>query len=667
MLKNIPEDLKKKLESSLRSAERMTNYSQYFMSRDSEFNILDNDSRRDSIESKYLAQSTRRSTIVGSPVESQLMFRVIQPAVSSLSKKMLRSRVFGQFQPSAEIANHDEQIAITEAATEVIHHDFKNNKDFAQFVTDVIRSTLLYPVTCVRSQYMDDIVSKEERHENVSEEQLFQLENDPTYEIVEIIPNEEQEGLEEEALELQFEDQLLLGITYTVIGNRLVDKSRTENDMIRYYDLVVDKSATSFEDNQLIGESVKLTKDQFLEKYQTENWEDFDPEKYWQEEDGEHNKRVTVMDVHTSVRENDQTKIYHVIAIEQEQNICYLEDVGFMPYTLIRYDSIPGTLTGTSVAERIQQHDAIATTLTRTLASAALESSSVQKVVKEGGARPLAQVVGKENDRSVKVVGEGGDVNYIAAPFPADVITFMNESKEEALAIGGTGGEYDPPSSSNISVYESVIREENAASVNDMRLTILGEAFCNILQNNYRLLVKYADSKAVFNPRSGQIVNYDLTMWPSEMRMDPKIGYGRGMAASDIVAIEKMIAYQYDSIQRGIPLASAPEIMSSLHDYADALGVDGERYFQIPEEAPGQDDDAAAAQNAIIQLEQQKLQLQAQNMQLDIQLKQIELELKREEASAGATAKQQEIDIKQQEIDFKYDKLALEKDMDMNL
>jgi len=559
-MKKIEPKLKERLRISLENVAFVSENNTHKMhshDENDQTNIVLGKSNRNEVELKYLGQSTKRSSVVGSPVENQLLCKAIQPAISKLTKKLLQSRRYGSFMPSEEINDPNEQISISESATDLVHDDLTNNPEYVQIISDIIRSTFLYPITCIRSTYRKDVQRVEENYDNVTAAGLQDLQNDQNYNILEVnqvesemptlagLPTPPVEGGELMTPEMMLssagpESLGLLQPSYSVQGERVIDRSKTKISLVPYYDMIVDNNASSVNDIMLIGEQRNYTKKAFLAKYDPKDWEGFKINEYFDVEADDRTENV--IDCHVKVEMNDKISIYHVIAIRDTENICFIEDVGLMPYQLIMYDNIPNSLSAVSVAERIIDHEGIVSTLLRSLTHAALESSHVQKVVVADASRNLAEVVGKYQNRSVKVVANKGDYEYAAAPFPGDVLGFMDKVTESALELAGTGSEFDPPSASNVTLYESILRDENASSVNDYRLTILANAMCRVLENNYQLMVKYADTRRVYDPRKNQIVQFDLSRWPSMMQMLPVLGFGRGQGAMDVRRINSIDA-----------------------------------------------------------------------------------------------------------------------------
>ena len=509
---------------------------------------------------------------LGPKLHSQIHARLHMEARAGHVRRQLASPMEGMFLPDYEYhSTSEDAINQARAAYRLIEQKMSQHLNYPKLIDSFVGSVLMYPLT-LEKQYLEKQYEVNQHNwSQVSEERLQQLAANPNVTIQSAEPVLVAPGAmpEHDVYE------------YSVSFQRRRDVSKVKPQLVNFYDIIIDKYATCLEDAQIAGESTLLTRQQALDRYSN-----YDQRtrvvkalnEYYNESNMTPRSTKRIHDVCCRISEGEDMYIVRVVVLAETKTLLIAEQVNFMPYSLTEAGSIPGTLASVSLSERVETYQLLLTDLMRNLSTNALNSSQTQILTKPGNFASVT--IGDSVDQRLEIVQDPQSVVQRQAVFATDVLQFQEYVIKECERMYGHASEFTPPSSGNISLYETALRDDQLGVTKEYYTTKFGQATRARWENAYRLMVETQGSCEVYIPELGQTMNYDLSEWPAQLRFEPQISIVKGTKQTNLVNKQEVYRISSELLQLG--LISPEGVTHAATELINEIGADADQVVIPP-------------------------------------------------------------------------------------
>ena len=553
--------------------------------------------------------------------KAQEIYTNVSSITAENTKKVMSNQIMGNYHSRR---NNEIDTMVVDQITQDVH-SFVMENDFTSIVSSTFKGGMLYPIATAKLWWDKTEERHSMRFKGIPVEQLDALYNTEDYEVKKV----EKTG--------EFPNEM-----YDVQGSMIRKRDMLKIKPINFNNLIIDTYADSLEDIDILGERVLMTKSKIVDKYGAKLFKDV---RDFNSKKG--TEKMTITDVSMKIDYDGDNRIETIRVLMLEKEIVLAEEIGgSIPYAKYLPDNLPGTIYGRPVADRISAHENTLTEMMRSLTNAAYKTANPLQVLMgateqlSDGSDYKANSVISLNDK------RQSDFKYVSPPFPGnELIAYLENLQEGTRNIAGVGQKFDPPASSNVTVYESIVRNENAQAMNDYRLTVMGNFIKQVFMIALEILIQYSD-----------VIPEGITA--DQLDFIPSIGYGIGARSTNVIALEKILDVQLQLLELGLPIANEQNIYNALKDWIELTNNKSDKYVTDPSTLPPPPEEESVdmlkeqirLMEEQLQNERNKTSIQAQKAELDIAKAQNDADIDREKFEHDKKIDLEKIEIDRQKL-----------------
>lgn len=641
-----------------------------------------------------------RSQVVATEVSDTIEYIMPQ-----LMKVFQSSDHFARF-----IAREAEDVKAAEQATDLVNYVINNDNNGFVNIYNWFKDALLFKIGVLKTFWEENIQVVEESYQNLTEDELTILLDDPDVEVVSQSINEvgvlqddmsddisEDEELDEDDIveiaedALDTENQIPLMTTYDVEIKRKKNSGRVKIMNVPPEEFLFSRRSVSLEtadfvahrSSMKVGDLVDLGYD-----YDTvlahSGYNEIDNEAEVQQrfQDVEagtrhdskndptmHECLVTEMYLRADYNGDGIPELRRVLTIGEGHFILENDAFDHIPFCILSPILMPHRMVGRSVAEMVKDLQLIKSTILRQLLDNMYLTNNSRVGVVEGQVN-LEDLLSSRPGNIVRMRAPGM-VQPLAVPQIGaagfNMLEYIDQVRDQRTGFSKASLGIDPKAlqSTTAQAVQSTI--QGAQLKTEMIARVFAETGCKDLAKIVLLLCqKHMDKGRVIRIRN-EYVSVDPRGWDNEFDVSVEVGLGNGKEDEKLQMLLQVASKQEQLIgQLGMnnPVVKPSQYVNTLNKIIEMAGFkDTSQFFNSAEQIDQilAQQQAAQQQGDGFELERQKLQadiaLEREKMMMEIQLErekfQQQLELRREELQA-------ELDLRQQ-------KLALGGDVSTNL
>ena len=548
---------------------------------------------------------------------------------------------------------------------------FKQNDSFlntASFVTDALLSK-----TGILKAWWDDNETQERaEYKNLNENDLAQLFNDETVER-EVIEFEQHEG----------------GYDITFTETRRNGRVRIESVCPEDFGVNMDSRSPNAQNSDFAWHRVRKTKDQLL----ADGFKEADIEKIPRESDEldqEHLSRRNLSDeqdtqrsdemrgywitecyARLDVRENGENGMWKIVlASGSDQSTGAVLDKEEVDTGHPFFTCTPVLLThkfhGLSIADLVMDLQRIKSTILRNILDNQYLANNRRSAISNRVS--LDDMLVSRPGGVVRVDSEVGDIAGDIVPIQSTPLageTFGLMDTIDSMIKDRTGAGDDVPgldakSLANVNSSVAAIAYDQSRLKLEMLAELIAETgFRPLFKRIHELLQKKQDRAEVMKLR-GKWVEVNPAEWRTRENMTINIGMGVSSRERRLVALDTITERQNAMMQAGAmgTLITPEHLYNAAIDHADAMGIEGERYYMDPKTAQPQQPQGPSPQD-------QAMMLTAQAQMGAAQAQQQRNEVEMAKAQSAERIRVAELQQAEREIQAKGELARLTTDLSM--
>ena len=632
---------------------------------DSEFS-----QERSDILSYYLGdpfgnEVENRSQVVATEVSDTIEY--IMP---SLMKMFASSPEFARFLPRGE-----EDVQAAQQATDLVN--FAINQDNAGFrvLHNWFKDALLFKQGAVKFYWHETDTTVNETYEDLTEDELTLLVNDPAIEIV-----------SQDMTEIGMVDpngaEMPMERKFSVEVKRLTKSGAVKIDNVPPEELIFSRRATSLEDCSFIAHRTLVRAGDLIEQgYDPDivlryaGYDDLDDEaerqaRFEEIESGDKfesadptMREVLVTEAYIRCDYNNDNipELRRVVALGDGVEVLENEPFDHIPFALLSPILMPHRMVGRSVAEMVMDLQMIKSTVMRQMLDNLYLTNNSRVGAVEGQVN-LDDLLSSRPGGIVRMRAPGM-VQALNVPQIGNsafaMLEYVDQVRDQRTGFSKASMGLDPNAlqSTTASAVNATI--QGAQLKIEMIARVFAETGCRDLAKGVlHLLQKHQDSERVIRIR-GEFVAIDPREFANGFDLSIEVGLGNGRE-DEKMSMLAQIAGKQEQIMAQLgannPVVKPSQYVNTLKRIAEMAGFkDTEQFF-----ASGEEIDAALAQQAQAQAQDASAGIEQAKLEAEIALKrekmQAELALEREKMQAELELRrfelESELNLRQQKLAF---------------
>ena len=641
-----------------------------------------------------------RSQVVATEVSDTIEYIMPQ-----LMKVFQSSDHFARF-----IAREAEDVKAAEQATDLVNYVINNDNNGFVNIYNWFKDALLFKIGVLKTFWEENIQVVEESYQNLTEDELTILLDDPDVEVVSQSINEvgvlqddmsddisEDEELDEDDIveiaedALDTENQIPLMTTYDVEIKRKKNSGRVKIMNVPPEEFLFSRRSVSLEtadfvahrSSMKVGDLVDLGYD-----YDTvlahSGYNEIDNEAEVQQrfQDVESGTRsnssndptmheclVTEMYVRSDYNGDGIPELRRVLAIGEGNFILENDAFDHIPFCILSPILMPHRMVGRSVAEMVKDLQLIKSTILRQLLDNMYLTNNSRVGVVEGQVN-LEDLLSSRPGNIVRMRAPGM-VQPLAVPQIGaagfNMLEYIDQVRDQRTGFSKASLGIDPKAlqSTTAQAVQSTI--QGAQLKTEMIARVFAETGCRDLAKIVLLLCqKHMDKGRVIRIRN-EYVPVDPRGWDNEFDVSVEVGLGNGKEDEKLQMLLQVASKQEQLIgQLGMnnPVVKPSQYVNTLNKIIEMAGFkDTSQFFNSAEQI-----DQILTQQQAAQQQGDGLELERQKLQADIALERekmmMEIQLEREKFQQQLALRREEL---QAELDLRQQKLALGGDVSTNL
>ncbi len=606
-----------------------------------------------------------RSQVVATEVSDTIEY--IMP---SLMKMFASSPEFARFLPRGE-----EDIQAASQATDLVN--FAINQDNAGFrvLHNWFKDALLFKQGAVKFYWHETDTTVNETYEDLTEDELTLLVNDPAIEIV-----------SQDMTEIGMVDpsgaEMPMERKFSVEVKRLTKSGSVKIDNVPPEELIFSRRATSLEDCSFIAHRTLVRAGDLIEQgydpdivFRYAGYDDLDDEAERQARFEEIESGDKFESTDLSMREVLVTEAYircdydgdnipelrRVVSLGDGVEVLENEPFDHIPFALLSPILMPHRMVGRSVAEMVMDLQMIKSTVMRQMLDNLYLTNNSRVGAVEGQVN-LDDLLSSRPGGIVRMRAPGM-VQALNVPQIGQsafaMLEYVDQVRDQRTGFSKASMGLDPNAlqSTTASAVNATI--QGAQLKIEMIARVFAETGCRDLANGVlALLQKHQDSERVIRIR-GEFVAIDPREFANGFDLSIEVGLGNGRE-DEKMSMLAQIAGKQEQIMAQLgannPVVKPSQYVNTLKRIAEMAGFkDTEQFF-----ASGEEIDAALAQQAQAQAQDASAGIEQAKLEAEIALKrekmQAELALEREKMQAELELRrfelESELNLRQQKLAF---------------
>jgi hypothetical protein len=641
-----------------------------------------------------------RSQVVATEVSDTIEYIMPQ-----LMKVFQSSDHFARF-----VAREAEDVKAAEQATDLVNYVINNDNNGFVNIYNWFKDALLFKIGVLKTFWEENIQVVEESYQNLTEDELTILLDDPDVEVVSQSINEvgilqddvsddisEDEELDEEDIvdiaedALETENQIPLMTTYDVEIKRKKNSGRVKIMNVPPEEFLFSRRSVSLEtadfvahrSSMKVGDLVDLGYD-----YDTvlahSGYNEIDNEAEVQQrfQDVEagtrhdskndptmHECLVTEMYLRADYNGDGIPELRRVLSIGEGHFILENDAFDHIPFCILSPILMPHRMVGRSVAEMVKDLQLIKSTILRQLLDNMYLTNNSRVGVVEGQVN-LEDLLSSRPGNIVRMRAPGM-VQPLAVPQIGaagfNMLEYIDQVRDQRTGFSKASLGIDPKAlqSTTAQAVQSTI--QGAQLKTEMIARVFAETGCKDLAKIVLLLCqKHMDKGRVIRIRN-EYVPVDPRGWDNEFDVSVEVGLGNGKDEEKLQMLLQVAGKQEQLIgQLGMnnPVVKPSQYVNTLNKIIEMAGFkDTSQFFNSAEQI-----DQILSQQQAAQQQGDGLELERQKLQADIALERekmmMEIQLEREKFQQQLALRREEL---QAELDLRQQKLALGGDVSTNL
>jgi len=644
-----------------------------------------------------------RSQVVATEVSDTIEYIMPQ-----LMKVFQSSDSFARF-----VARQPEDVAAAEQATDLVNYVINNDNNGFVNIYNWFKDALLFKVGVLKVFFEEDIQTVEEEYNNLTEEELTLLLDDPDVEIVSQSVNEtgvidesanepdvedlSEDEMVEEALDTS--NQIPLSVSYDVEIKRKKNSGRTKIINVPPEEFLFSRRAVNLETANFVAHrSTMKVGDLVNDGYdydtvlQYSGYSEIDNEMEVQQrfqdvESGTkhessndpsmHDCLVTEMYLRADYDGDGIPELRRVLAIGEGNYILENDPFDHIPFCLISPILMPHRMVGRSVAEMVKDLQLIKSTVLRQLLDNMYLTNNSRVGVVEGQVN-LEDLLSSRPGNIVRMRSPGM-VQPLAVPQigPAgfNMLEYIDQVRDQRTGFSKASLGLDPKvlQSTTASAVQSTI--QGAQLKTEMIARVFAETGCRDLAKLVLMLCQKHMMKERTIRIRNEYVSIDPRAFDNEFDISIEVGLGNGKTEDKMAMLLQVAGKQEQLIQTlgmNNPIVKPSQYVNTLAKIIEMAGFkDTAQFFNSAEQIDqilSAQQQAAANANSGANVAMMEQDIERQKLQADIALERekmlLELELEREKFQQQLVLRREEL---QAELDLREQKIALGGSVSTNL
>ncbi|MEK9697113.1 MAG: hypothetical protein VW270_15230, partial [Candidatus Poseidoniales archaeon] len=630
----------------------------------------------------------------------------IEYIMPQLMKVFQSSDNFARF-----VAREPEDVKAAEQATDLVNYVINNDNNGFVNLYNWFKDSLLFKIGVLKVFWEENIQTVEESYQNLSEEELTILLDDPDIEVVSQSINEvgvltddapevSEDMDEDEIVELAEdamtgEGQIPLMTTYDVEVKRRKNSGKVKVMNVPPEEFLFSRRSVSLESADFVAHRSSMKVGDLVDlgyDYDTvlshSGYNEIDNEAEVQQrfQDVEagtrhnsgndptmHECLVTEMYVRSDYDGDGIPELRRVLCIGEGNFVLENDAFDHIPFCVLSPILMPHRMVGRSVAEMVKDLQLIKSTILRQLLDNMYLTNNSRVGVVEGQVN-LEDLLSSRPGNIVRMRAPGM-VQPLAVPQIGtsgfNMLEYIDQVRDQRTGFSKASLGLDPKvlQSTTASAVQSTI--QGAQLKTEMIARVFAETGCKDLAKIVLLLCqKHMMKERIIRIRN-EYVPVDPRAWENEFDISVEVGLGNGKEEDKLAMLLQVAGKQEQLIgQLGMnnPVVKPSQYVNTLNKIIEMAGFkDTSQFFNSAEQI-----DQILAQQQAAQQQQggmsPQFELEKQKLQADIALERekmmMELELEREKFQQQMILRREEL---QAELDLRQQKLALGGDVSTNL
>ena len=604
-----------------------------------------------------------RSQVVATEVSD-----TIEYLMPSLMKMFASSPEFARFLPRGP-----EDVQAAEQATDLVNFAINQDNSGFRVLHNWFKDALLFKQGAVKFYWQETDTTVNETYEDLTEDELTLLVNDPAIEIV-------SQDMTEVGMVDPSGAEMPMDRKFSVEVKRLTKSGAVKIDNVPPEELIFSRRATSLEDCSFIAHRTLVRAGDLIEQgydpdivFRYAGYDDLDDEAERQARFEEIESGDKFESTDLSMREVLVTEAYircdydgdnipelrRVVSLGDGVEVLENEPFDHVPFALLSPILMPHRMVGRSVAEMVMDLQMIKSTVMRQMLDNLYLTNNSRVGAVEGQVN-LDDLLSSRPGGIVRMRAPGM-VQALNVPQIGNsafaMLEYVDQVRDQRTGFSKASMGLDP----------NALQSTTASAVNatiqgaQLKIEMIARVFaetgcCDLAKGVLHLLQKHQDSERVVRIR-GEFVAIDPREFANGFDLNIEVGLGNGRE-DEKMSMLAQIAGKQEQIMAQLgpnnPVVKPSQYVNTLRRIAEMAGFkDTEQFF-----ASGEQIDAALAQQAQAQgqdasagIEQAKLEaeiaLKREKMQAELALErekmQAELELRRFELESELNLRQQKL------------------------
>ena len=638
--------------------------------------------------------SGKSSVVTGEVAES------IDGALPQLMKVFTQNTDVVEFTPQ-----NDGDATVAENVTQYINHIFNKDNAGAIIMHNWFFDALTQKTGIVKAYWNDEKDVNEETYKGLSQDELTELTQDPSVEIIEqemieipldTVDNKAQMTNEVGSLHQDIPEPIYV---YNVKLRTTLNNSRVKIENVPPADFMIDRHADNISDARFVAQRKMLTRSELIAMgYDQSIVDDLSTDGDIQLDNFNPITGFNNAEVNNTDKTQDLIATYECYldigeedGLAKKHRICYAsntilsdEEIDYVPFYSLCPFPVPHAFYGQSMADRTMELQFIKSTITRQMLDNLYLTNNSRVGAVEGQVNlddvlnsTAGGVIRMKNPNALVPLTVQSSANQ-SFPF----LEYLDNIQAKRTGVSDMMNGLDPNVLQNVSAMAvAAMTTQSQGKLELMARVFADTGVKNLMQGLLHLVCKYQDEPRAL-AINGRPMNIDPREWTNLYNVNINVGLGNGRPDEKIAMLNMVMAKQEMILQQygmSNPLVNLKQYRDTLAKFINASGYRDDSQFmnEISEEelAQLQQQDAQAdktppevqAAQAIAKAETEKAQMKQSTDMASQQLKMQEMHLKTEmeQQKLQLERKQQELDSAKEMLKIQTERAKLDADIQL--
>ena len=638
--------------------------------------------------------SGKSSVVTGEVAES------IDGALPQLMKVFTQNTDVVEFTPQ-----NDGDATVAENVTQYINHIFNKDNAGAIIMHNWFFDALTQKTGIVKAYWNDEKDVNEETYKGLSQDELTELTQEPSVEIIEqemieipldTVDNKAQMTNEVGSLHQDIPEPIYV---YNVKLRTTLNNSRVKIENVPPADFMIDRHADNISDARFVAQRKMLTRSELVAMgYDQSIVDDLSTDGDIQLDNFNPITGFNNTEVNNTDKTQDLIATYECYldiggedGLAKKHRICYAsntilsdEEIDYVPFYSLCPFPIPHAFYGQSMADRTMELQFIKSTITRQMLDNLYLTNNSRVGAVEGQVNlddvlnsTAGGVIRMKNPNALVPLTVQSSANQ-SFPF----LEYLDNIQAKRTGVSDMMNGLDPNVLQNVSATAvAAMTTQSQGKLELMARVFADTGVKNLMQGLLHLVCKYQDEPRAL-AINGRPMNIDPREWTNLYNVNINVGLGNGRPDEKIAMLNMVMAKQEMILQQygmSNPLVNLKQYRDTLAKFINASGYRDDSQFmnEISEEelVQLQQQDAQAdktppevqAAQAIAKAETEKAQMKQSTDMAAQQLKMQEMHLKTEmeQQKLQLERQQQELDSAKEMLKIQTERAKLDADIQL--